>query len=142
MFIFERGVKQLCAIEIFSERSLTGRVTVLQASLCPPARVVRVELTTFRSFPLILQPAHTSPCTHLDLHLDLPLPLIMSASTSLPQPSTPAPSNEKYNLRQLDIPRPDGMRALSRREDEALQKEAKMIALKECHPFVKGEQSI
>lgn len=52
--------------------------------------------------------------------------------------SSEVPKPEKYNLRQKDVARPDGMIALSRGEEEALRKDAKLAALKVCDPLVRG----
>ncbi|KAL7414567.1 hypothetical protein BDY24DRAFT_385678 [Mrakia frigida] len=56
--------------------------------------------------------------------------------SSEPTPTPPKP--QKYNLRQLDVVRPDGMLALSRGEEEELRKNAKLSALKACDPLVKA----
>jgi hypothetical protein len=53
-----------------------------------------------------------------------------------------SPKPEKYNLRQKDVARPDGMIALSRGEEEALRKDAKLAALKVCDPLVRGQYSL
>lgn len=113
----------LAMMDVWSDLSLAGG----------GPRVEVVELTTFRpsSLHLTIDPAYRIPT---------PASLAMSASSSSTTPEAP-PVPQKYNLRQLDVPRPDGMRALSRREEEALQRDAKNSALKACDDLVKGKHT-
>lgn len=82
------------------------------------------------------------PSPHLPFLLSITLLIhIMSSSSSTDPNQTPTDPDapQPFQWRPNPVVKQKGMQALSRREEEALIKEAKAVARKVCKPEVEGK---